>query len=974
VSVASEILALLRSNRIATTGIGALGGGALGAITNTEDPLGGAIGGSVVGAGLGFLGAREHIPTQLPALGALAEDVPRMTGEAVREPLVPMSRWDRFKSGAYDTLNPLYFGADDVRMRVGNLIHGGANEADLVAHPLVEEGRNLLKQGLGGESRQWLGYAGVDPAWDIVHSKQQEALGDMTLARHNGDTNAYAEARARFDDYTQKLAHDEVATRGMTPEGVAAAREAQKARLTPEQYAAVEGFGRKFQDSIWNVTTARHSRGEIPDELYQEFADRRARDLPYFPANKDSRALTPEGQLMERMGQRAAYLGRRREKIGLASLDDLIKPLEGSTLPLADPWESGFRYLTGSVRESKMNDAARTIVEGAQRNAPDRLDGTPFTRELLGSDAHLLPGEEAVSFMEQGKLRRFAIPAEYADLMNVAEAQQIHDGMRIMGKAMRMNSAMLTATNVAFVMRNIPRDVQAAMILVRQNPGDLRNWAKYYGETLAAATSGQMTERMAAAMKEGAVGGNLTRQLQWAPEYQKMLGKGGNGFLGGIVDTMQRLTNATEIAPKVAQYHVSLEGGMSPIESAYRARNYAGSPDFARQGTTAAAIRPWVQFWNPQIQGMARNIERAREDPAYMAMWMGVIASGYLATDAYNRSFVNPDTGKPYIDDVDPRIRANNLIFMDPTGPTHWSNGMARPAMITIPLDHVSRLLMSPVMTAVQMAHGEAGAPTVAQGVSNVVSQMLPINGNIQTSNPLESTGMAVLGTTNPLIQTAAEELMDKDTYSGQAIEGSRLSALQPTARYTEDTSPTARSISMLLDKIGMGKTNFASPARIEHVLESLAPGIGQQVVRGLDFRTRTAISPTEIAAKGPGIGALMGALVSSGGGSEERRRLQEQLYGAAGAGQEATRTLNETALRGGDVGEFVNQNLPAIAAGKGAAPIVQAMSEIRKYREALLRDPSLSPSDRQEQLENLYKIQMEILRGTVPTLQLSSQ
>lgn len=966
--VLSAILKKIQQNRELATvvggGVGALGGSLL----DDEGEYGSTLGLGASGALLGFLGGGRRIPRQfspqeVPDVGergwfAQTQDAPSSVGlgQRTHENLVDsISRW---------------YGKDPEREKViSNLYHGGMSEADLVQHGFTNDLEALQQQGLLEEFGHSISYANVPRIWDTVRFHQQQARQKAARARGAGNEAEFQKYWAEYQDLTRKLDDRAVAPANMTEEDALSAIADQQARLGPESYGLIDATRRRWADKLWEITEARNRMGDFDPEFFQRISDQRARGLEYFPAFRNNMELTPEGTLLRHITDSLPFVKKGGIQVSDLEQLDAFKQMTGGTQPFANPISGALYYAQESIRQGKRNAAVKTMVDGVYADGLTREDGTPLIREVGPTDA-LAPGESTVSFVEGGQTRNFAVPADWAEILQAADAEQVSAGLKVMSTIQRINAGLITGMNVAFVAPNVFRDIQAAWLLTKQNPTDAGAFIKYWLKAFAASMSGYRNPDALTreAFAEGALGANLTRQLKWKPEWMEAAGLQEPSVLGNIVSRLQSVTGATEEATKIASYKLQRERGVGAVDAAFNTRRYAGSPDFNRQGALASAIRPWVQFWNPQIQGITRNFERAMQDPAYMAKWAGVLTAGYLGLDAYNRSewFIDPQTGRPYIEDVPEWEKATNIIiFLPPQmfGMVEHSNGVVRPKSIKIPLDHLARQILSPIMSATQVASNDPNAPSFVQAISNFASQSLPLHGPIDTERPIESLGLQLGAMTNPLIRVPVEQLADRQAFSNSPIEGHRLSGLIPSERYTEATAGWAR---------GLGQATGLSPVRIEHAVRGLLPGLPSQILDAATPDQRVAGSPQELLAKIPILGTVPSRF-TVGKGSAERERLSEGVYETMAAGETATRTLNNMAERDPlSAGEFAQRTGMLREIGNEMRGVAKELSKIREAREHIIRNPQLSPEERRRHIQQLEMAKMQILRNAAHMTELA--
>ena len=259
--------------------------------------------------------------------------------------------------------------------------------------------------------------------------------------------------------------------------------------------------------------------------------------------------------------------------------------------------------------------------------------------------------------------------------------------MERLGKFNQFVGQMLTTYNPVWVGVNFVRDTQTlffnaaadgritksqAFEMVRMLPRAIKT--AYY---MAMVDSGRETsvnpdKEMVLAYREMQRSGGMTSFLdrkgleQQVGEIEKMLGARtklqsiGDRF-NTFLNALEALTIPMEIAPRLAAYKVTREGGMTKDQAAV----FAGeiTVNFNMRGSSKE-MRQLFLFFNPAVQGTAKLVDVARNNPgrmaAYAAAWAGV---GMLA-NLVGRAFSDDDEdGRNGLDKVPTYKRATSMVL-----------------------------------------------------------------------------------------------------------------------------------------------------------------------------------------------------------------------------------------------------------------------------------------------------------------------
>jgi len=148
----------------------------------------------------------------------------------------------------------------------------------------------------------------------------------------------------------------------------------------------------------------------------------------------------------------------------------LIRKLEGSVLPIDDPFDSVARSLIKAYSDVSRATVARTVVDAMMRD-PDLT----FFRKLKPNEtikqgtarlraAGYRGGEVgSVPVFRDGKRETYIGPAEIVDTLEAHNPATAGKLMRVMAATSRLFRLATTGANVGFIESNVPRDGQATV-------------------------------------------------------------------------------------------------------------------------------------------------------------------------------------------------------------------------------------------------------------------------------------------------------------------------------------------------------------------------------------------------------------------------------------------------------------------------------------------------------------------------------
>lgn len=948
--------------------VGGTVGAGVGYLASDEDDYTPMAYGAALGAGLGAL-TTHRIPTQrdpITELGRL-QDIPQQA--APPAPLTPLK--DRLiKQVAYD-IQPWAAipGMSQEAINTFDVSRGGG--LGLAESMMAEPARlitGLREKSYGKYLDEYMRLNTGLRGWENLQSRLSTYLGDIHTARLRGDESEALRLKGLYQDLQDRLDQNKVTFNDATIAELKAAQAQQREALGPEVYGEVSAAANSLYDTHAEMRRRLHREGLIDDATLDRWEAEHAL-TPYSPGPRLAAEQGEDGAYFA-----LNYLKRMREELGrrgvsVKSTDNIIQRLEGSDSPLKDPVMASFFHIQESNATIERNKAAKALIEGAraQAGADHVVPGSSFYVRPLAEGETPRGDQGVVSYFEGGQRRDFVVPGEYADILNVAHVNDVQRGLGVLSKVQRAVGAAITGSNLAFTFANVPKDILEAMVYtpVWKDPVTFgKTWGQAFLEVIREDLQHRPQGPLRKAAREAGVGhATFTRNLQEMPAYVR-LNSDNLSPARKTLNWFQNALNATEEATKIATHHtltgLAEQTGQTPLEIAAMTRRFGGSPDYARGGGLRQQLNSLYQFFNPVVQGLHRFYEKGATDPAWLLKSMGALGIGMFTLDSYNRQFTD-EAGQPLIQQIDPEVRRNNLVFL--TGDTEvTSQGHTAPQYVRIPLGHVGVALLGPVIDALRLAHGED--LSAGQVAADAVSPLLPVNGTIDPKSPVRSLLAKTAASVNPVLRYPLEEASNQTFFNDVPIVGRRLEKLPAAEQFTDTTSPTMVKLAHAFGAVpGLSDLPvLTSPQRLEHLYRTFLPGVWEMPLTALDARTpKVAQGEYESAAKVPVLGPILRRFLPTGQDAV-RDQAAETFYGFMNDAEDAA-----AGFRAQETPEarqaYLQEHRAQIVGAQALAPVARAIGRLGQRRRQILADEALTPQDRQAQLQALYKQQVDLLR-----------
>lgn len=144
-------------------------------------------------------------------------------------------------------------------------------------------------------------------------------------------------------------------------------------------------------------------------------------------------------------------------------------------------------------------------------------------------------------------------------------------------------------------------------------------------------------------------------------------------LIGKGYDGLTNVAARFDMAPRMWLYDNLIKQGYTKVEAQQMANNMG--VNFMQEGiplsktTNSKTLRDYtssVYFLTAGLNGLYRTLGAYRYEPKMMAGAVATVAGYYGAIEAWNQTQINPQTGKPFIDELPEDLRNSKLIVMLP--------------------------------------------------------------------------------------------------------------------------------------------------------------------------------------------------------------------------------------------------------------------------------------------------------------------
>lgn len=422
---------------------------------------------------------------------------------------------------------------------------------------------------------------------------------------------------------------------------------------------------------------------------------------------------------------------------------------------------------------------------------------------------------------------------------------QMHRAIEIMARINRVLAAINTSLNPEFVLTNMERDLQAAMVNI-SGEQDVNLAAKSVKDLPAAIRGIWRSER-------GKEKGDAKRaDKSWADWYRDFKEAGGDtAFMShvGVEDLVKKIemdlrksgnfrkavdgianfveagNKAIEAGIRLSAYKNMIEKGISKNDAASYAKNL--TVNFNRKGEWGPVLNSLYMFYNAAVQANYR-IYQASKSKKVRYMLGGAAALGTLMGGLGRWMGGQDDDGEYYYDKIPLGIKNTNIVFMNP-----FSDKEGDYFKIRLPYGY-----NVPYALGNSMYHffaDQTGAlDTAANAVGAFSDSFNPMG------SPSGSAGSILTQTASPTLTDPFVQIFFNQNFFGTPIQPiqNTYSLKRPKS---ENVFPSVGTIPKTIGKsiawLGGGDEvtpgifdAISNPEDIEHLIESYSGGLGRFV------------------------------------------------------------------------------------------------------------------------------------------------
>jgi hypothetical protein len=673
----------------------------------------------------------------------------------------------------------------------------------------------------------------------------------------------------------------------------------RRAGDSAETFEAVAKKVRLFNNAMLELG---RDGGLLSQEQFDEFS----KDQYYIPFYRDE-----DGEVTRPWTRR-----------GLAGQSSGIKRLKGGAAELHDPVENMMVNIGKLIDASMKNRALyRTLL-----NVP-------------GIATKAQPGDKnAVRVLWKGKPHHFAIhdPSMLRALTAVG-MEPSKDTIRTIGRAAKRLLTTGITADPGFMMRNFMRDSVHAWIIDKNGfrlgldslkgaSTTLKSLRKSMDDPNAVDPVVQSMAFAGSSFIGGHVYGNDPAQN--AESLRRALRKQGfdarkiDSYLGSLIKSpaelwarYRELGDAAENANRVAVARAALDAGKSMAEAMFDAKDLM---DFSLRGRSAfvQVLVDVVPFFNARLQGLYKLGRATGQDRAkgMRAMAYGLAGRGMLLAMASLVLAAANDDDERYQELPDWDKDANWHLWV---GDVHYR--IPKPFELGYFFGTLPERMWN-------LSKGHDSSAKSMKSFAHFVLDTLAFNPIPQAVRPL------------------IETFFNLDMFRGRPIESFGDEGKLPQDRFSASTSPIM---------VKLGEASGLSPKKLEHIYNGYLGTMGMHALAFSDWIVRSArgdVPPTRRVSDYPVIGSFVRT------GPAWSTQYLDDLYDLAREAEEANRSLLTAEEAGNDAraDQIIAKYARLIDFKKDFASARKDVTEMRKERDEIIADKSMSPEEKRQLLDQL--------------------
>ena len=612
-----------------------------------------------------------------------------------------------------------------------------------------------------------------------------------------------------------------------------------EAKMSPQQMQQLESAIDQYQEFMAAILRMQMDSGRISQETLNNIVESNDFYAPFLVLKhlEDSESTSATGQRIDTTKQ----------------LAQMITGIDDTDFRLGNFIDAAYeRILTGYMLADK-NLKMQELYALAQ------IDETGLVRELketkVGAKKTVREkADHEVSVFVDGEQKHLAVNREVARSIEGLNAQTTGKVAKALAAGSRMMKAGATTWNMAFQVVNlfaadIPRLAMVSKYGFR-SPVDLIRMPLDYVYGMYSSITGNFGKPNALYkdfLNSGAARSTMQREM--TPSlFETQIDESGllrnkpgqrkfEPTLKGLFALIGTLANSIEETSKVVGLRRGMRieklAKMTPEQQRERmgeivaeVRNFAGSPDFARQGaiTKAANLNLVFMYFNARIQGVAADLGRlvGKDGGKNAAIAQARLAAAVGIPTATLWALNNSDEYKEDYEEIPEKDKEN--YWHIPTDQFFVNDDGKRVRdYYRIPKREVNKLYANVVESSLKFL--ETREPKALAEMSVVfLENIMPVS---VTGENFDERVESVVSSLNPLLKGTFEFSMNRNTWQHRDIVPEYLKARSPENQYFNSTPQIFRTIAKEMPEAL--PESFRSPLMLKQLTGTMTAGLFTQ-------------------------------------------------------------------------------------------------------------------------------------------------
>lgn len=408
----------------------------------------------------------------------------------------------------------------------------------------------------------------------------------------------------------------------------------------------------------------------------------------------------------------------------------------------------------------------------------------------------------------------------------------------------RFLSTINTSLNPEFIVTNLTRDIQTALIHLAGEQS--AKMAKDVVKGVPGAMGGIMSSLRGQGTREWSLwyerfrkaGGqvsfmDLRGMEDWQNRIKKMAGPDGaikatKENVDKVLQVVADMNTMVENAVRLSAFRVAREsGGMTEEEAASLAKNL--TVNFNRKGELGPAMNALYMFANAGVQGSARIIHSLATSRTTRRMMGATIVMAIGLAEFSRMTGGEDDDGEDRWDKVEDYVKQNNLVFLSPDGDRY-----------TIRLPYGYNTFVALGYTISDMMHNIKDGR--GRGMDFMEAFNFMTSAILNSFNPLGGDD-GLIKTLSPTLTDPLIEIATNENFMGRNIYPENL----PFGPQKPDSQLYFRSASEVSKQVAEGLNSLTggnkwdpgmvdiSPETLDHIFDFMVGGAGRTIKRAVD-------------------------------------------------------------------------------------------------------------------------------------------